>query len=300
MITVLGSINVDLTLRLPHLPSVGETVLTSAFSEAVGGKGANQALAAARDGARVRFVGATGRDAYGATARRVLLRDGIDCVGLVEAAAPTGLATIWVDGEGRNKIAVASGANMDLSTVAAEALALAAGDTLVLQMEVPEAVVAAAVARGRRLGARVILNLAPARPIAAGVLQQLDVLIVNEHEAATLAAALALAGTTPGEQAQALAGRLGITVIATLGEAGAVAFAGTARHAVPALAVEAVDTTGAGDCFAGVLAAALDRGQALPDAMARAAVAASIACTVVGAEPSFPRRQAIDAALARS
>lgn len=299
MITVLGSINVDLTFRLAQLPSVGETVLTSTFTEAVGGKGANQALAAARDGARVSFVGATGADAYGATARRVLEREGVDCTGLVEAPAPTGLAAIWVDGDGRNKIAVASGANMSVTTAAAEALALSRGDTLVLQMEVPEAAVAAAVARGRELGARVVLNLAPARPLGQEVLQQLDMLVVNEHEAATLAAALGIDERTAGRQAEALARSLGITVIATLGEAGAIAFAGEMKHAVAALAVSPVDTTGAGDCFVGVLAAALDRGAPLAEAMARAAVAASLACTVVGAEPSFPRGQSIDAALVR-
>ena len=300
MLNVLGSINVDLVARLPRLPAVGETVLTAGFMEAVGGKGANQAIAAARDGAGVRLVGAVGRDAFGATALAALGRSGVDVSGIERLDGPTGVAFVWVDGEGRNKIAVASGANAHVGAAALERLALRAADTLVLQMEVPADVVAAAIARARDAGMRIILNLAPATLLAPAVLADLDILVVNEVELEAVAGGLGLSAADHTARAAAVARRLGITVIATLGAEGAVAANGDDLLRVPPLPVAAVDTTGAGDCFVGVLAAGLDGGAGFADAMRRAAVAASLACTVPGAEPSFPTRAAIDAALARS
>lgn len=300
MITVFGSINVDLTFRLPNLPSVGETVLTPAYSHAVGGKGANQAVAAARDGAATSMIGCVGEDSHGAIARAALADVGIDVDGLETVPGTTGLAVIWVDSEGRNQIAVASGVNMALSAEALARRAPAAGTFVVLQMEVPAAEVEAAIGHARRAGARVILNLAPALPIARSALRQVDILVVNEHEAAALCGHLGLPQVEPADQAIALARDLGNSVIATLGAAGAVGAHGEETWRVEAFPVAAIDTTGAGDCFVGVLAAALSRGATLPEAMRRAAVAGSLACTIVGAMPSFPMRQQIDAALART
>lgn len=302
MVIVFGSINVDLTFPLQALPSPGETVLTPSCSEAVGGKGANQAVAAARDGAPTAFIGCTGRDDFGAKARDALGRAGVNVARLSEAEGATGLATIWVDNAGRNMIAVASGANGAAQAAALDGAGLSPKTILVLQMEVPLAEIEAAIARGKKAGATVLLNLAPALPISRAALASVDILVVNEHEAATLCRAVGLPegkpGTSPDAQLQALAGTLELrTVIVTLGSEGAIASHEGTRWRVSALPVKAVDTTGAGDCFVGVLASSLSRGLAMPEAMQRAAVGGSLACTILGAEPSFPMRAAIDAAL---
>lgn len=304
MIVVLGSVNMDLTFQLPRLPDVGETVLTPTFSEAVGGKGANQAIAAARDGARTQFYGAVGSDGFGVTAKSVLAAAGVETTGVATVPGATGLAMILVDPEGRNKIAVASGANTAVCAASIDPALLDPASTLVLQMEIPVAETEIAISAAHAAGARIILNLAPALPIAEDALRRVSVLVVNEHEATTLAAALSVSASEPETQARALSRRLGNTVIVTLGAEGAAAAKGgdgdqSLVH-VPALAVNVVDTTGAGDCFVGVLAGALAGGLALPDAMRRAAVAGSLACRVVGAAPSFPERSTIDAAIAET
>jgi len=297
MITVFGSINVDLTFRLPHLPAVGETVLTPSCSHAVGGKGANQAVAAARDGATTRMIGCVGKDSYGTIARGALAEVGIDVDDVVAAPGSTGLAVIWLDGEGRNQIAVASAANGALK---AEMLALrppGSGSFVVLQMETPAAEVEAVIRMAKKASAKIILNLAPALPISRTALGQVDILVVNEHEAGELCEALGLGQGEPQEQAAALAGELGNAVITTLGAAGAIGAQSDRIWRVEAYPVTAIDTTGAGDCFVGVLAAALSRGVRMEAAMRRAAVAGSLACTIIGAVPSFPTREHIDAAL---
>jgi ribokinase len=297
MIVVFGSINVDLTFRLPHLPSVGETVLTPAVSQAVGGKGANQAIAAARDGAVTAFIGRIGTDSFGATALAALADLGIEISGLKTVPGTTGLAAVWVDGDGQNQIAVASGAN---STLKADALCdreIGPETLVVVQMETPPAEVEAAIAYAWRKGAKVILNLAPALPLSAVALRQVTFLILNEQEASELCSRLGLPHAKPVEQVVALSDQLNNTVIITLGGEGAIGARGGMLWQVDALPVPAIDTTGAGDCFVGVLAAALLRGAGIPQAMQRAAVAGSLACTVVGAMPSFPTRDKIDAAL---
>jgi ribokinase len=297
MLTVFGSINVDLTFALPHLPAAGETVLTSTYSQATGGKGANQAAAAARDGAAIRFIGRVGDDGFGATARAALTALGVDVGDLETVPGTTGVAAIWIDREGKNQIAVASGANAALKAEALVKRPLARDGFVVLQMETPAAEVAAAIAHARRAGAKVILNLAPALPLPRPALEQVDLLVVNEHEAAVLCERLELPLGEPADQAAGLARHLGNTVIVTLGAAGAIGARRDEVLRVEALSVNAVDTTGAGDCFVGVLASALARGASLHAAMQRAAIAGSLACTVVGAMPSFPDRAQIDAAL---
>src|SRR5262249_53850882 len=183
MIVVFGSINVDLTFRLPHLPSVGETVLTPTFSQTIGGKGANQAIAAARDGAATSFIGRVGADSFGTTALSALADAGIDIRGLKTVPGTTGLATVWVDGDGRNQIAVASGANSALKAEALREREIGPDTLVVVQMETPPAEVEAAIAYAWRKGARVILNLAPALPLSAVALRQVTFLILNEQEA---------------------------------------------------------------------------------------------------------------------
>jgi ribokinase len=296
-IVVFGSINIDLTFRVPHLPAVGETVLTPTFSQAVGGKGANQAIAAARDGAFTSFIGCVGSDTFGTTARAALTDLGIETSGLKTVSGSTGLAAVWVDGDGHNQIAVASGANSALKADTLCDREIGPGTFVVLQMETPPAEVEAAIACACRRGAKVILNLAPALPLPAPALRQVAVLVLNEHEAMDLCGLLAVPQVEPAEQVVALAWHLNTTVIITLGRAGAIGARGGKLWQADALAVPAVDTTGAGDCFVGVLVAALSGGSAIGDAMRRAAAAGSLACTIVGAMPSFPTRDRIDGAL---
>jgi ribokinase len=299
MITVFGSINVDLTFCLPHLPGVGETVLAPSISQAVGGKGANQAMAAARDGAATRFVGCVGADGFGAMARAALSGLGIDVTGLATVALPTGLAAVFIDGEGRNQIAVASGANALLRAQALAGAALGTGDLVILQMETPAAEVEAVIAMAKRRGVRVILNLAPALPLPIAALRAVDILVLNEHEAATLCGGLGCGEASSAGRLGALLQALGNTIVITLGAEGAIGGAGgAALWRARAPEVGAVDTTGAGDCFVGVLSGALARGVAVGEAIERAVVAGSLACTIVGALPSFPSSERIDAALA--
>ncbi|MGI9476391.1 MAG: ribokinase, partial [Hyphomicrobiaceae bacterium] len=260
MISVFGSVNMDLTFQLASLPSVGETVLTPGFSEAVGGKGANQAIAAVRDGAVTRFTGCLGDDAFGVQVRAALQAEGIDLAALATVAGKTALASIWVDEGGDNMIAVASGANAMVTSEALSPSTLNEETLVVLQMEVPVAEIEAVIAKAKQAGARVLLNLAPALPISISALKQLDVLVLNEHEAGTLCAQLELAAATPDEQLAALTGQLDASVIITLGAAGVVARHQGETYQAPALAIKPVDTTGAGDCFVGVFAAGLDAG----------------------------------------
>jgi ribokinase len=289
-VVVFGSAAVDVVFRVPRLPRPGETVLGDAGSPLPGGKGANQALAAARDGAQVRFAGCVGADASGALLRATLGAAGVDTARLAEGAAPTAMAAVCVDGQGRNQIAVSVGANR---LARQEGVALAAHDTLLLQMEVPADENAALIARARAAGARVLLNLAPAAALPRQALAALDLLIVNEHEAAWLAAALGCGGG-----AASLHAALGVPVAVTLGEAGAEACVAGQLLRVPAFTVHALDTVGAGDAWCGVLAAALDRGAPLEAAMRRANAAAALACTRPGAGPAMPMATETDALLA--
>jgi ribokinase len=297
MITVFGSIGMDLLFSLPHLPATGETVLSPSYTTALGGKGANQAVAAARDGGKVRFVGSAGADGFGNEVRPLLRTEGIDVAGLATVEAATCVASIWFDRQGRNQIAVASGANLSTRAEALRPEMLASGDWLVLQMEIPSGEVSKAVALAKARSAHVILNLAPALPLEEAALRQADVLVLNEYEASQLCMHIGLASSSPAQLADPISRRLGTTVIVTLGPDGAVGAEGDQIWQVPSVPVKAIDTTGAGDCFVGVLAAAMDRGLEMQPAMQRACVAASMACTRVGAAPSFPTKAAIDLVL---
>ncbi|SHF50461.1 ribokinase [Kaistia soli DSM 19436] len=298
MITVFGSINIDLVCRTSHLPRPGETVPGSDYQLIPGGKGANQALAARRAGASVRMVGAVGADDMAAIALGELEKDGVDLGALVRRGPTTGMAIITVDDEAENTIVLSPGANARLTAADLASNPPGAGDTLLLQMEVPFAESLAAARAARAAGARVLLSIAPFLPIERAALAEVDIILVNETEAADLARHLGLeAGAGGPETVATLSKALGKTVIATLGSEGAVASADGAEILVPALPVVPVDTTGAGDTFAGVLAALLDQGESLETALQFAAVAGSLSCTQAGAQPSFPRRSAIEAAL---
>jgi ribokinase len=276
MIVVFGSINLDLIFHLADLPLPGQTLLTEAALVQPGGKGANQAVAAARDGAPVVLAGAVGADGLAAAAMAGLTEIDTSRVARLQGWA-TGCACVLVDAQGRNVIAVGAGANLHADPAALEDALLRPGNTLVLQMESAPASVAALIRRARVARARIILNLAPYGDLAEAALRAVDVLVVNEAEAAGLAARYGVAA-----DAGSLHAAFGPAVIRTRGAAGA------------ELATAEGDTTAAGDCFVGVLAAALDRGLSLEAGCRRAAVAAALACTRPGSQASLPLGAEID------
>jgi len=288
MILVFGSINIDVLIPVPHLPAPGETVLGGDYALAPGGKGANQALAARRAGAEVSMAGAVGEDAFAMPALELLVGEGVDLTLVHRVGRSTGCASVIVDAGGENLIAVGSGANALVRADQVPDAALGPDTVLVCQMEVPPEETAALIRRARDSGARTVLNLAPALLLPEELLPHIDVLVANQGEAATLG--------DPGGVARQLREAL----VVTKGADGATAFlADGSRIAVPALAVEPIDTTGAGDAFVGVLAAGLGQGLAFRPALHRASAAAGLACLARGAQPALPDRAAIEAALSR-
>ena len=296
MIIVFGSLNVDIVCRVARTPGPGETVRGSDYALIPGGKGANQALAARRAGATVWLFGAIGYDAFADIALSELSPAGVDLTGISRWDGTTGVAIITVDEKGENAIVISPGANAHARADRIGPGTFTPRDTLLLQMEVPFAENLVAARMARAAGARVVLSLAPYMALPAEDIAAFDIVIVNEHEAADLARHLSVSARGAEATATALARRLGRTVIATLGPDGAVAATDGEVIRVPSLKVTAVDTTGAGDTFCGVLAAGLDQGADLRSAMAKAAIAGSLAVTKAGAQPSFPTRAEIDAA----
>ena len=289
MILVFGSINIDLLVPVPDLPRPGETVLGGDYALLPGGKGANQALAARRAGATVMLAGAVGDDAFAGAALELLRGDGVDLELVRRAPQPTGCAAIMVAATGENLIAVASGANAAALAGDVPDDLLGRGTILVCQMEVPGEETADLIRRATARGATTLLNLAPAAAIPPDLFGAIDFLIANAGEAVTL-------GDDPARVAQRL--RQGLVVMQ--GAAGATAFvADGSRLNVPALAIEPVDTTGAGDTFVGAFAAGLDQGLALSAALRRASAAAGLACLARGAQTAMPDAAAIDTAVAR-
>ena len=302
MIIVFGSINVDLLFGVDALPRAGETVLCPDYRAAAGGKGLNQAVAAARGAAdpatSVQMVGRVGPDGFAPQALAAMKDAGVGTEAVAQSALPTGCAAVVVDGAGENQITVASGANLDLPPTALPDAWLGPETVLVLQMEVPLESNWAVAARAKARGARVVLNLAPAKPVPADLLPSFDLLVLNEIEAEMLADAQAL-GTASGEEAaRAIAGRCGVTTVVSLGSAGAAAFAPDGAWRCGALAIEPVDTVGAGDAFVAGLALGLEAGAPLPAMLHRASVGAGLACLGVGAAPAMPSAQKIEARLA--
>jgi len=284
-IVVLGSLNVDLVARVPALPRPGETALGRRLETFTGGKGANQAIAAARLGGRVAMVGRVGRDAGGDALLAQLGRDGVDVGGVArDDREPTGTALIMVDDAGENLIAVTAGANGGVGTADVDRALAAAGrdGLLMLQLEVPLEAVAQAVAA--RHGRRVVLNAAPAARLDAALLRGLEALVVNESEAAAL-----LGRALPGPDAarELHAAGAGLAVV-TLGAAGAALCDASGTLRVAPFAVTAVDTTAAGDAFVGALAVGLAAGRPPAEAARLASAAGAAAATRAGAQASLP------------
>lgn len=297
MILVFGSINIDLVAPVATIPRPGETVLGGAYSTLFGGKGANQAVSAARMSGPdvVRMVGCVGDDAFGRLCRDNLARNGVAVDGVTtDDAAPTGCAFIVVDRNGENAITVASGANAQLGPVSLSSADLSGRSVGVFQMEVPLPGSLAVAGQIKAAGGTVIWNLAPVPENLDAwqlreILQVTDYLVVNELEA--LRASALLGGEAEGFEAAAaqLAYRGATSCIVTAGSKGAFIFAqqGDRRH-IPALPIEPVDTTGAGDAFVGILAASLHQGHDIAAACADACLGASLACLKLGAQPALP------------
>jgi ribokinase len=287
VITVLGSTNLDLIGTVSRIPKPGETVPGGVFSMAAGGKGANQALAARRAGAEVRMVAAAGTDSFADEALKLLRADGVDLSKVRTVEGATGIAMIFVDAHGENVIAILPGANGTMAAADADAAlgGLGIGSVLMLQQEIPQAATERALELAKAQGVLSIMNTAPFLPTTRAIAEQASIVIANETEFELLTGA----GLDRLDAAMADWARTqNQTVIVTLGGDGARAATPEGSFAVPAYKVEPVDTVGAGDTFCGYLAAGLDSGLGLEEAMRRAAVAASLACLKPGAQPAIP------------
>lgn len=299
MIVVAGSLNVDYVVTVSRHPAPGETMLGSNYARHLGGKGANQAVAAARAGAAVRMIGCVGSDADGEALRRALEVEHVDVRGLRRADAPSGAAFITVDRAGQNAIVVAPGANALLTPDAIAPLLFEGARVVIVQLEIPAPAVRAATRFGAEAGATVVLNAAPIRDLDPADLADVSVLVVNESEAASFAGRPA--PRSPGE-ALALAAGLRSrvpAVVVTLGDQGAVWSDGKETFHAEAFAVPVVDTTGAGDAFVGVLGAALAEGKPPHEAMRFASAAGALATTKRGAQEGMPHRADVLALLAQ-
>ncbi len=296
MLLVFGSLNADMLFNVETLPRPGETVLCPGYELAAGGKGANQAAAAAKAGADVHMIGHLGADSFGSFTRDVMVRAGVNCEGVKTSDQATAIAVIGVDQSAENQIIVASGANLDTQADQVPTEMFGPGVTVLCQNEVRHDATFDFLQRAHTGGARTILNLAPAAVLEPDMVDPIDILVVNEIEAA-----MAVGQKTIGDDALAfaidLSGKLDLTAVITLGAGGAVAAGPDGRFKVSSLAIKPVDTTGAGDTFVGVLAAAMDQGEALSSALQMASVSAGLACTGLGAQTSQPMAADIQAHL---
>ena len=294
MVTVFGSLNVDYVFQVPSLPAPGETLLATDMVVLPGGKGGNQALAAARAGAKVCMAGAVGNDGLGTIALEGLLADDVNTDAVVLSNQPTGTASINVDRDGENAIVVFSGANADASHSQLARANLQTGDLLLLQMEIPVGEMAQAVGYANEISAKIIWNLAPMQSVEIELLRQVSVLVVNEIELVQLGLHLGLPKS--GGTASLLSNVAQLTensVVLTLGARGCLANHHGEQIAIPALAINPIDTVGAGDAFCGAFAAALDAGEPFRTALRWGCVAGSLACLKTGAQTALPTRAEI-------
>jgi len=296
-IVVVGSSNTDMIIKLDRIPRPSETVIGGDFSTSPGGKGGNQAVAAARAGGSVALVAKVGQDMFGVQAIHGFVKDGID-VSFVfkDNVTPSGVALIFVDKNGENSIAVASGANAHLSPADIETAraAITAAKLVVLQLETPIETIKAAAIMAATNGARVILNPAPAQPLDDELLQHVSILTPNETEAEILTGIKADTDATVAQAAQVLLARGVQTVILTLGARGAFVATAATSFLIPGFKVTAVDSTAAGDIFNGALAVALAEDSPLAEAVRFANAAAAISVTKMGAQLSIPHRNEIN------
>ncbi len=303
-IVVVGSLNMDLVARVLALPATGETVGDASFATFPGGKGANQAVAAARLGAEVTMIGRIGADGYGAELRQSLIADGVNVVHLGDdATAPTGVALIAVNAQGQNTIIVAPGANATLTPAHVDAARaeIAAADVLLLQFEVPIDVSIRAAEIARAANVVTVLNPAPARDVPAALARLVDWLVPNETEAAlVLRHPMVTISDDPADAAIALRRETGVAnILITLGGHGALLATPDQTLSAPAPAVTVVDTVAAGDAFIAGFAVALAERRDLEAALKMGLACGSLACTVAGAQSALPSRASVEALLRR-
>lgn len=288
MIHVLGSINIDYSVNVKHLPSPGETINGQNLVLTPGGKGANQALAARRAGADVAMTGAVGSDTVADAALSLLNSGGVDLSGVKTLTGPTGCAFVFVDEASENQIVIISGANGAVSAEHAQSMKINANDVLLLQLECPTSAVHAAAAHAKKHKAQVVANLAPYQSLDETFFTYIDYLLLNETEAESLSKELHLDSAS----VTTIADKTGCAVIKTLGAKGIDAIDQQSRtFKLPGIQVQAVDTVGAGDTFAGFLGTMLSEGNSLQNACKVANAAAALACTKHGAQTAIPTMQ---------
>jgi ribokinase len=300
-VLVVGSLNMDLVVRAPRIPGPGETILGGGFQTIPGGKGANQAVAAARLGAKVTMVGSVGADAFGERLLDNLRQEGVDVSFIqVHPQEATGIAMIVVDDAGQNSITVASGANFTVTVeqVAAAFEKIEPADVLVMPLETPPPTIDLAARLAKAKGMLVLLNPAPARPLSAELLGSVDVLVPNEPEAAQLTSLPVDSNNQACQAARKLIDQGAGCVVITLGGRGSLvlesASPGCPAQILPPYPVQVVDTTAAGDAFMGALAVAMAEGRDLTAAAAFANAAGALTVTKPGAQPSLPLRRDVD------
>jgi len=300
-IVVIGSSNTDMVLKVPRVPVPGETILGGSFSVAAGGKGANQAVAAARAGGAVRFISCIGDDDNGRRAVQGYREDGIDVSNIaLSPNTPSGVALIFVGDDGENSIGVASGANAELTPdhIQSARDAIESATIVLMQLEVPLETVQAAATIAKNAGVPVVLDPAPAQPLADDLLANVSILTPDESEAELLTGVTIEDEQTATTAAETLLARGVQTVLLTRGAQGVLAATRDGVETFPAFDVEAVDSTAAGDTFNGALAFALIQGQDYSAAIRFASAAAALSVTRLGAQPSIPRREDIEQFLA--
>ncbi len=296
-VVVVGSLNMDLVMRTPRVPEGGETLNGHAFSTLPGGKGANQAVACARLGGTVAMIGQVGDDGFGKVLRDGLSADGIDVSGVKQTASVgTGVAMILVEDIGQNRIVLASGANgaLTLADIDAQASAIEGAAILVVQLEVPMAIVQHAIGIAHAAGVPVLLNPAPAAPLPEDIWPQVEFLVPNESEASLLAGIRVSDASSAFAAARIFRQRGVGCVLVTLGEQGVAVVDDSGERHRPAQVVKAVDTTAAGDTFIGGLTAGLVEGMSLDDAVALGQRASALCVTRHGAQPSIPYRREVN------
>ncbi len=295
-IVVVGSSNTDMIIKLKKIPKTGETVIGGKFTIASGGKGANQAVAAARAGGKVNFISRVGSDMFGDSSINGFIADGLNVANIIrDLEEPSGVALIFVDEEGENSIAVSSGANANLSPGDIYNIrnVICDADILLMQLEIPLETIESAAQIAVENNVRVILNPAPAQNLSDSLLKKISIITPNETEAEILTSVSVKNEEDAERAAKVLMGKGISTVIITLGSKGAFVFSNTYKGLLPSYKVKAVDSTAAGDVFNGTLAVALSEGKGLKDSVNFANAAAALSVTKLGAQPSAPYKEDI-------
>ena len=295
MIVVFGDINIDMVIQVENLPRPGETINGSDYVLLPGGKGANQAVAAALAGTAVSMFGQVGEDPFSSLALAHLKKSGVDLSGIQNSSRPTGCAAVWVESGGENSIVVAGGANHEVNADQVPNDLLTADTSLILQMHVPLEENWRLARRAKSKGARIYINVAPAGPVPYDILELVDLLIVNELEGEAIASQVGIEIQDHKDLPQKFSARFGNTCVLTLGAEGAIAFGVNGGLTVSALPITPIDTVGAGDAFVGILVATLHEGADLRRALHYASVGAGLCCTKIGAQTSLPSAAAIEA-----